>query len=264
MAAGSGTAPPHNQATALITQAAPEGWFWFGLDSPNPQDAHLRPDPSHPSHPYNDAIRRRPRLLKDLGADPQLAAFIVEAIPVAKADRDDQFAGGIFSAIKRASETLGPSDVPGWMKHVFLLREIFGAQEAALGDYEPVQISATPYGEFLMTFTSASQNEREAYGPLIDRAQTFFGLRRAVGGRPARRDDPVAAERSVTAAKLRYWPSPGWEYDAIADLFGWTGDQKARRERVRKAVREGEALLEEEFGKGWEDRPPPAFVGKGG
>ena len=127
----------------------------------------------------------------------------------------------------------------------------------ANADTQPVMTALYP-GEVLVKISggTAVRDVAGKLGPIITDAQSLVGQRKAKGGRRSRRDDPTKAERARAAAKLYHWRA--WSYDEIAALFDWQD-----REIVRRFVRDGETLLADELGPGWETRPPAVIAERG-
>jgi len=239
----------------------PEGWVWISLGT---VDLHLVPDVHHPDHPYTMANRKSPHFKRLLESDEETQAFIRKLRPVLATEENDPFPNAVFRAINDFSKTQGPDEVPWSIKNIYILKTAFEDgvfDEASIAaSLAPLHISLTREGTFVMSFTSASQSERKGFSKLIENAQPALGYRKPPGGRPKKREDPVSTEHARMAAKLHHWPSPSWAHDAIAELFGWNGNVDARRERVRRAIREGEILLLSEMGKNWENNPPPKIA----
>src|SRR5215210_6666391 len=72
MAPGSGPEPTGQPSP--LEAVAPEGWI--RVPSEMEGGYHYRPDPRHPLHPYNIALRRNPRLLKQLNESEEIRSYV--------------------------------------------------------------------------------------------------------------------------------------------------------------------------------------------
>jgi len=104
--------------------------------------------------------------------------------------------------------------------------------------------------EIIMRFSTASENERNAFTTVIRDLQKAWDHRRDEGGRRRLEDDPGTSEQMKTAAKLALWN--GYPNPLIAEFFGWiepddTPQQRSKQaEKAGEYVRRGTALLGED------------------
>ncbi|MDP9354751.1 MAG: hypothetical protein M3R02_05625 [Chloroflexota bacterium] len=249
-------------------------------------------------------LERIPNLtavLDELLAQPETQLYarsIVEAAAPEATGLDILVHQGLqrrFEAVLLAAAyRLDADHIPATHRRLFLLSKALDALAPHLGDealspaeiasvvglLEPVDLRANPPGsglihavplrpgEIAMKFTTATQRDREPYDALVDKIQTseLFGYAKArdPGGRPQRDETFVLVALAKVAAKLHHWPSPSWEHQQIAELFGWEGSAASVRERVRRAIRKGEELLDKELGgPAWRVKVPPKITEMG-
>ncbi len=196
------------------------------------------------------------------------------------------------SALLAAAYRLDADHIPAIHRQLFLLSKALDALAPHLGDealspaeiasvvglLEPVDLRANPPGsglfpaillrpgEIAMRFTTATRRDRAPYDTLVDKIQTseLFGYAKDPGGRKPRDEDEELVALAKVAAKLHHWPSPSWEHQQIAELFGWEGSAASVRERVRRAIRKGEEILDKEMGgPTWRVKVPPKITERG-
>jgi len=242
-------------------------------------DGHLVPDPRHPDHPVQQQQRRRHKLRIRLDSDPDLQRFISERAPEAALACDafrslapfaphdpkivlhaDGFLSDLFGAIRVASERLGPRDVLSLAKQHYLIERIIPAEyvDQALLVTEPVMVFIAAPGLIHMAFTGASQNERRAYDPLIDRAQKHFQHPKDAGGRTSVSEDPELSRLAQAAAKLHHWQGRGFAWiDRFLDLprRATQPQPETPAQRGRRYVAIGEPLLRQRYGVRWKEPP---------
>ncbi len=290
MTAESGTAEIDDADSLKNTHIAPEGWF-ASVDG-----ISAIPDHTHPLFPDPRLEKIDPRLRAQLEDMPQLREAIAAFTQVWKSrvnelqrrldlaldseiDTDmeifrEQLAALIDRVRQEVSDIAQRHTPPGVsaancsryiIAQTFSEETVIGSAIVKTAGYlQPVvltmNISDKPWttlvrpGEIVMKFTGASQSERSLYDPLITKAQERFKHQKDPGKRPSRKDDSQKAEQLRTTAKLHHWM--GWSANEIAAFMGWEGSPETKRERVRRALRDGEELLTSEIGVNWKVNPP--------
>ncbi len=290
MTAESGTAETNDADTPKSKSVGPEGWV-VSVDG-----VFATPDPTHPLFPDSRIEKIDPRLRAQLEDLPGLREAIADIAQVweprvselqhrldlalddgTDADVDlvrEQLATLINQVSQETSDIAQQHAPPGTsvancsryiiMQAISEETVIGKAIVKTAGRLQPIvlmtNIGDEPWrtlvqpGEIFMKFSGASQSERSLYDPLITRAQERFRLQKDQGKRPSRKDDLEKAEQARTAAKLHHWR--GWSANEIAAFMGWEGEPNSKRERVRRALRDGEEMLTLDIGTDWKINPP--------
>ncbi len=242
--------------------------FWARLDAdPAITEAVGRiKDAWHCSRPFLEQMLAESESVRERQDAP--------ALPELKRQMTD-FLQRVDASILTEATQSGPTDIPIPTKRHYLAHRclppqfanMFTDQTAApvsvfvntIPDRVSFPILLHP-GEIAVMFTGTARREFDKAGPFVTEAIEILNHDKArqPGGRPSRKKDPAKAEQNRAAAKLHHWLSPGFSHAEIAEFFGWQGD-----ERVRRAIRDGEELLDDELGPGWRSQPPPGIAERG-
>ncbi len=184
--------------------------------------------------------------LTDEDLHPAVAAFLESLVPAAWSQAvnvstpGSTVEGRVIYFVKRVCSELGLKGDPWLPSPVNLIVNI----------NHPGWLIPLHPGEIAMTFTTATQEDRDAYTSLIRQAQEALGYEPNKGGRRRIEDDKVAAEQAKTVAKLAWM---GLSTAEIGAFFAWkdkaTGDPitpKAVEHRVADYLERGKTLLARE------------------
>lgn len=200
------------------------------------------------------------QLALDLGAsDPESPAtgqFLVSVL--------ERFTPALYEAAAKCR----PPDVLFGSRVLYLIERVapldLTQQLVARGLPPPLTLSVNlseqeyalllPPGQFAMTFTRASQNDRDAYNTLISNQQAALGYHKHPGGKPRIEDDPIKTEQAKTVVRLAWM---GLTAPEIAAFFGWPDSPAAAEKRVSHYIDAGLGPLLRDV-PGWANgrRPP--------
>lgn len=218
------------------------------------------------------------------GANEIVLEEAIRILSITRAVND--FSSRLVAAAEREAESLGPTKASRRLI-VYLLRQTRSALHLSPEVAQALNDNLSAYdAPFLVTVNVSERSERQRLFPgetaihfdrlasrdlprlsrIVTEAQLLAGQADHAGerGRPKL---PSIADEAATpeaVAKLRHWE--GWSYRRIAAFFGWVGpDEDWRKERVRRRVeqkvrrwvREGEAILRAQAGpdEDWRKRP---------
>ncbi len=218
---------------------------------------------------------RQAQTLRSAGDDDAARRITAEIEAVGPSFFDE-----VFAAVRDVAIEVGPTDIPIGTRMAYLAEQSLPTEvrlPMLARRAEPFRILVNPGettaeqdlypGEVSITVAGiASRELGQTVAGFVTEAQEILGHadRRGTDGRKSKKEDPTKAEQARTAAKLHHWPSPAWSYAQIAELFGWQGKPDSVRERVRRAIRDGEDLLDIEFeGREWRFKPPPGIAERG-
>lgn len=196
------------------------------------------------------------------------------------------FSAKLIEAVEAEAEKLGPTKASRRLI-VFLLRQTHRRLSLSPEFAQRLDENLSTYdGPFLVAVNISDRSERPRLYPgetaihfdrlasrdlprlsrIVTEAQLLAGQTDHAGERGRPKLPSIADEAATpeTVAKLRHWE--GWSYRRIAAFFGWVGpDEDWRKERVRRRVeqkvrrwvREGEAILRAQAGpdRDWRERP---------
>jgi len=202
---------------------------------------------------HREAVRRHVAMYEAAGRGFASARTMLEA---------EAFLTLVQEDIQEYVRRHGPSEINPETQYHFLMAKLIPARILArnLVPIEPVTLTIGPDRVIIMLFTTASQRERDQYGPLIALAQDALGYHKDTGGNRPIAEDPAKNEQARTVAKLAWM---GLSDKEISGFMGWTANdgrqplgQGAAEKRVADYLRAGIQILSEDA----EDWPSPASV----